>query len=68
MQIVNKNILKHPLNWLTLWSMALLAFYVGHLLLSAINGEHPGAVSGSTSEGIAGPGTDVSESLGSSTV
>lgn len=59
MQVVNTSIMRHPLNWLTLWSMAFILFYVGHLLISYFEGRHPGAIAGSSSEGIAGPGTDV---------
>ena len=61
--IVNKNVLSHPVNWLTVWSMALLMFYVAHLLTCYITGRHPGAIAGSNSTaGVAGPGTDVPES------
>jgi len=51
MSIVNTNVLKHPMNWLVIWSMLLVAFFVGHLLISYFNGKHPG------SSNAAGPGT-----------
>lgn len=61
MSLVNTNLLRHPLNWLTIWSMFLILFYVAHLIMHAANGSHPGtSMSGSTStEGAGGPGTDV---------
>jgi hypothetical protein len=59
MKLLNMNLMRHPLNWLTLWSMAFILFYVGHLLISYFNGVHPGQVEGSKTEDVAGPGTDV---------
>ena len=35
MEIVNWGLLKHPLNWLTIVLMLLIAGFAGHLLLSA---------------------------------
>jgi hypothetical protein len=61
MKVVNTALMRHPINWLTFWSMAFLAFYVGHLLISYFSGRHPGEIAGSKTEGIAGPGTDVPE-------
>lgn len=61
MKIVNPTLMKHPLNWLTLWSMAFLLFYVGHLLIAYFSGYHPGAVGSGNTQGIAGPGTDVAD-------
>jgi len=62
MDIVNTRIMKHPLNWVTIWSMVLLMAYVGHLLISFFNGRHPGdsaAGTAATTENVAGPGTDI---------
>lgn len=58
--MVNAKLLSHPLNWLTIWSMALVAFFVGHLLICYFYGVHPGASSVLTNgsgAGVAGPGT-----------
>ena len=41
MEIVNWGLLKHPLNWLTIVLMLLIAGFAGHLLLSAA-GIEPG--------------------------
>jgi len=59
MRIINTNLLRHPLNWLTIWSMVFIMCYVGHLLIAFVEGRHPGAPAGSNiSDGAAGPGTD----------
>lgn len=57
MTLVNTKLLAHPLNWLTLWSMALVVFFVGHLLISYFNGTHPGLTVTATGAGTVGPGT-----------
>lgn len=60
--LVNTRLLSHPLNWLTVWSMALLAFYIAHLLTSYWQDRHPGVpVNDSPTRDAAGPGTDVPE-------
>lgn len=59
MKVVNTKLLSHPLNWLVVWSMLLVLAYLGHLVISFVTGQHPGAVRASDpTEGIAGPGTD----------
>lgn len=59
MAIVNTKLLAHPLNWLTLWSMALVAFFVGHLLICHFSGVHPGVTvtANPKGAGTTGPGT-----------
>jgi hypothetical protein len=56
---MNTRLLSHPVNWLVLWSMALVAFYIGHLLVCFFYGVHPGApqVLNGNGIGVAGPGT-----------
>lgn len=61
MSIVNSRVLAHPLNWITVWSMALILFYVVHLLTAYVQGRHPGKPATDSTEGAAGPGTDVPE-------
>ena len=59
MKMVNTRLLGHPLNWLVVWSMLFIMFYLGHLLISFFTGQHPGTIPVSgTYEGVAGPGTD----------
>lgn len=59
MKVVNAKLLSHPLNWLIVWSMLLIAAYTAHLLIAFFNGKHPGAVQiKNTTEDVAGPGTD----------
>ena len=53
--IVNTNILKHPLNWLVIWSMILVFAFTVHLIVAWWEGRHPGVASGPTVS--AGPGT-----------
>ena len=59
--MLNTRLLSHPINWLTLWSMALVAFFLGHLLICYFYGVHPGSASqqlnSSGGIGVAGPGT-----------
>jgi hypothetical protein len=63
MRIINPRLLSHPLNWLTVWSMALIVFYLAHLITSYFEDRHPGVMpSQSTTKDAAGPGTDVPES------
>ena len=57
MKVVNFTIMKHPLNWLVIWSMVFILFFVGHLLISYFNGKHPGAVGSDPATGDGGPGT-----------
>lgn len=60
MKVINPRLLSHPLNWLTVWSMALIVFYLAHVITSYFQGRHPGvAPDGSTTtKDAAGPGTD----------
>lgn len=54
--------MRHPLNWLTVWSMVFVAAYVGHLIVAFANGRHPAdpnAASPNSKENVAGPGTDI---------
>ena len=56
---MNTALLKHPMNWLTLWSMGLIIFFLGHLLISFFHGVHPGAPRGMMNgNGVTGPGTE----------
>lgn len=62
MQLVNTRLMRHPLNWLTVWSMVFVAAYVGHLIVAFANGRHPAdpnAASPNSKENVAGPGTDI---------
>jgi hypothetical protein len=58
---MNTRLLSHPLNWITVWSMALVAFYVGHLLICFFYQVHPGAadktLGNGSGAGVTGPGT-----------
>lgn len=55
---MNTDLLKNPLNWLTVWSMALLVFFLGHLLICFFKGCHPGAPQQMRNgTGVTGPGT-----------
>jgi len=56
MRILNLNLMRHPMNWLVLWSMALVFGYLLHLLTAAWNGTHPGVVGSGASANINGPG------------
>jgi hypothetical protein len=60
MKVVNLNLAKHPLNWFVIWSMALVLFFVLHLVQSYFSGQHPGNTTG------AGPGTSTSPDTGTS--
>lgn len=62
-KIVNTRLLSHPVNWLVVWSMLFMLWYVIHLLTSYVQGRHPGAPPASSSENIAGPGTDTPENV-----
>jgi hypothetical protein len=57
--VLNVRLLSSPMNWLTIWSMALVAFFVGHLLICYFYGVHPGAPQQLTGGqgGVVGPGT-----------
>lgn len=60
MKLFNPRLLSHPLNWLTVWSMALLVLYFAHLITSYFEDRHPGVPNSDTeTRDAAGPGTDV---------
>lgn len=59
MKIVNLNLVKHPLNWLVIWSMVLVLFFTVHLIQSHITGIHPANAG-------AGPGTSNDADTGTS--
>lgn len=42
MQIINTRLIMHPLNWLTILLMLVIAGIFGHLLLSALDQEPSG--------------------------
>jgi hypothetical protein len=39
MQIVNTDLLSHPMNWITIFMMLVLATIAGHLVLSLVKME-----------------------------
>lgn len=39
---MNFSLLKHPVNYLVVWSVLLVAGYTAHLVLSHYSGSHPG--------------------------
>jgi hypothetical protein len=59
--MLNTRLLSHPMNWLVLWSMALIVFFVGHLLLCHFYQVHPGdapsQLGNGSGNGVTGPGT-----------
>jgi hypothetical protein len=40
MQVLNFDLLKHPMNWLTILLMLIIAGIAGHLLLSYVGSNH----------------------------